>query len=518
MIADRDYTTYTMNVIGDSLIRLSLFLSSSAPTGTRFSGLGALLCVEFSRNFNFSYEDTAVFKLPLITESYSGYFSDVYDLNENGNATYITEKEDLFEGTIHYWADNKPMAYVPGVNDTTLIFGNVNPTATVTPNANGAFSHSVSNGTSITMKRDVSNSFDIQQVINGYDAYYTAQVLVDKQTFIPNVYQLIAMDVNRDGRVTAGDISQIQQRTVSKIGEFSQFGNTALDWVFVASTDLYQNPSFRISENYPLPDGVGFCRTKVPVAGNVLALPVENLISCPIIQDENFKAILLGDVTGNYASVENTVFLKSGNQEAELIFEIENTDTGYVSINIVANSESVVNAYDFSFYFDTDKFEFIKALDKAGIGTMECAISKDEANLLKFTAFGDLKKGAILTLVFKAQGAMKESDIVAKTSLINDTPVQITIKEKVKNGTVETNDIQLENDNTIIYPNPAQDELYVITQLPRATISLVSALGIVIDQHQTKAAHFEVGNLSSGFYVVRVCNESESYDYSVIIE
>ena len=102
------------------------------------------------------------------------------------------------------------------------------------------------------------------RIMNGYDAILMARFLVKDPDFVPNIYQLIAMDVNMDGAVTAGDISQLQQRSVSMIGEFKQVWNNndtakrSLDWIFI-NDSLLTAPPYQISTAFPLSDGSPSC-------------------------------------------------------------------------------------------------------------------------------------------------------------------------------------------------------------------------------------------------------------------
>ena len=49
--------------------------------------------------------------------------------------------------------------------------------------------------------------------------------LINGSSFVPSVYQVLALDVNLDGVVSAGDISQIKQRATLSIPEFQQAWN-----------------------------------------------------------------------------------------------------------------------------------------------------------------------------------------------------------------------------------------------------------------------------------------------------
>jgi hypothetical protein len=142
----------------------------------------------------------------------------------------------------------------------------------------------------------------VQLVINGVDANLGHKVVLNDASFSPSVFQLIALDVNADGVVSAGDISQINQRSVKTIFEFKQKwnynmngtsnGQLSKDWLFVNST-LLNSPAYKKSLTYPNNDGSGYSKYNVPVVPFCLHVPAPGSIT----------GILLGDADGNYAAV-----------------------------------------------------------------------------------------------------------------------------------------------------------------------------------------------------------------------
>jgi hypothetical protein len=216
----------------------------------------------------------------------------------------------LYSGTLTFWLDNSPVKYnaaVPGQYLITNIYGAdstcvANPAPPVQPNLNGQFSYNILNGSSIKVVRDILPATDVQTVINGFDANLGHKILINDTSFIPSVFQLIALDVNADGVVSAGDVSQINQRSVKTIPEFRQKWNYHLngtsngqpskDWLFINST-LLTAPSYKKSLTYPSNDGLGYSKYNVPIVPFCLQLPSPGSIT----------GILVGDVNGNYTAV-----------------------------------------------------------------------------------------------------------------------------------------------------------------------------------------------------------------------
>ena len=121
---------------------------------------------------------------------------------------------------------------------------------------------------------------------------------------------MIAMDVNTDGVVSAGDLSQINQRAVLFIPEFQQDwnynaqgvsnGQPSRDWLFVDVNTVSASPSYYISTNYPSNDGIGYSKNKFPQVDFCSPIPVSFINGdCPVIGTESYIGVLLGDANGN---------------------------------------------------------------------------------------------------------------------------------------------------------------------------------------------------------------------------
>ena len=119
--------------------------------------------------------------------------------------------------------------------------------------------------------------------------------------------------MNSDGVISAGDISQINQRSVKTIPEFRQKwnytnngnsnGQLSKDWLFIDSAAL-AHPAYQVSATYPLNDNVGYSKANVPV--------VRFCLEVSTTTNASYTGILLGDVNGNYAGVLNDGKIKRG--------------------------------------------------------------------------------------------------------------------------------------------------------------------------------------------------------------
>lgn len=217
--------------------------------------------------------------------------------------------------SLKFWSDNNPIIYNPDDADhylITNIYG-VNSNCSnrslpTQPDLNGQFSYASANGPFVQIERDILPSTDVQPVINDFDVGLGNKILVNDTSFVPSIYQMIALDVNADGVISAGDISQINQRSVKTISEFKQkwnyningtaSGEASKDWLFLNAASIAL-PAYQISATYPYNDGVGYSRSRVPIIPFCLPAPDAN------VTETTYTGVLLGDANGNYAVIAN---------------------------------------------------------------------------------------------------------------------------------------------------------------------------------------------------------------------
>jgi Secretion system C-terminal sorting domain len=128
--------------------------------------------------------------------------------------------------------------------------------------------------------------------IGGYDAYLTARV-VNQDTILP-VSQLIAMDVDQSGTVTAADVTHILRRAVGYAGYTTGFpkqgnANSIHSWLFFPKSYLTSNPAF-----------VNATPNRIPAVDPIFQLNNTYRTRCDTGQID-IVSILLGDVNGDYA-------------------------------------------------------------------------------------------------------------------------------------------------------------------------------------------------------------------------
>jgi hypothetical protein len=498
LIADRDYVSYNYNMVGDTLVRISMWINGTAPMNTSFAGEGQVFCVQFSRNYNLQVDDTAQFEAPLVAESYADYVID----QEALPGSYVMVEETEFNGSLSYWSDNSPIKYETGVNLITDIYGDVDPSEVVNPDENGAFVYNITNGETITIERDVPNTTDVQSVINAYDGYLASKVAVADPNYRPNPYQMIAMDVNLDGRIAAGDITQISQRAVGQLDEF------ALDWVFVTTNMMLQDLGMRISENWPQPDGSGYDRLNVPSVSDQVDLPVEYIDNCPTISSENIKGIMLGDVDGSYAAISESTELKSTASD-EIVIDLSN---GTISVN----SKNLVYAIDIQISCADMTDANVEAIADVNITQNMIGSKLAVASRITNSNKSLNTEEAVMSLNLKSAVDIDSEDVSVPLALINGKPVDVKVIGSAS-GATGINDAQMAM--TKVYPNPASVELNVETELS-AAITIYNALNQIVyaNDDAQGLTTIDVSDLAQGLYLVKVVINDDVETYSIIVE
>jgi chitodextrinase len=503
----------------NSKITIALFLNSAAPASTKFTGVGNVFCVEFNKASTFTSTDVTTVSVSTLQES---YFNGVAGkLVQSG--TYQSFRDSTYTGKLTFWSNNSPIKYnAANPNQflaTTINGNNANcnlPSTTVTnPDTLGNFSYNANDGVNININKDIPATTDMQPVINGFDALRARQVLLGDVTFIPNAYQIIAMDVNQDGVVSAGDVSQINQRTVLLIGEFRQAwnynaqgvsnGQLSKDWSFVDTALVATSPAFAISATYPGNDGVGFSKFKVPVlsfCSPVNATSVVGTTACPTISTMTYKGILIGDIDGNYATVNPNNAYRSSER---VIMDLAKAtvENGYINVPVLISSTQDVNSLDFALQFNTSAMSFNTVVDRTNSLETLSNFNNDDQTL-RFTS-NSLTNYDLNTQILNVKFAIgshevSANDFNAVAAYINGERVAFEIANGQISGTGAI---------VNIFPNPATDMINVVVS-EDAMVQLVDISGRQV-MYQTnvfanEAASISTSSIANGVYMMRVYN------------
>lgn len=544
LITNSIWTSYNLRVAGDSMF-ISLYLNGNAPASTYFHTIntpGQVLAVEFAKTTSWLPSDNAEFSVNEFVESYN---SGTHNKSVS-NGTFATYAEHLFTGSLKFWADNSPITYTgnPSTSLITNIIGNTPQPlpagAAVQPDAiYGNFIYDINNGLSIEILRDINPDTAVMSVINGYDAYLTQKVLVNDPSFIPNVFQIMAMDVNRDGKVSAGDVTQINQRTVKMIPEFKQKWNynddgtkitgmgASFDWLFADNSGIIKYASCRKSNTYPNDDGIGYSKNRVPAFPVWLTLPVEYPIegyACPNIRPEDYIGIMLGDINGNYKNIDplespglkKGIMTETGNEKTtenaqalatdKIVVDLSNATLtgGYLTFPISVSSEMNVNSLDFSLKFDMSKLTFKSVMNNTG-DLQSLAYFNEQDQTLRITSFSMKnypKDAPVISLRFEKKGGeFTSSDLSSIKGYLNGNQSQVELSKLVLTET------PLSLDDVKVYPNPARGKIYVELK-ENGYIKLIDMYGRVVlnvlDVNAYQKHEINIAHLGGGTYMMKI--------------
>jgi len=514
-------------------INISVYFNASAPASARFNGTGELFCIGFTKNPGFTSVDTANFSVSFLQESYfTGVQSKLVQ-----DADYVTYRDTTYGGSLKLWFDNSPIRY-NAANPNQYLITNIagtnascaNPSATVVqPDTAGNFKYNTANGLNISIRKDILGTTDVQAVINGFDALLANRVLLNNIIFIPSVYQAIAMDVNLDGVISAGDVSQINQRAVLIIPEFKQAwnynaagvsnGQLSKDWLFLDSITVATNPAYSISTTYPLSNGIGFSKFMVPQVAFCLPVVVNNFAVCPDYTFQSYKGVLIGDVNGNVATASPSNLFKSLGDK--LILNLSNAIYSGNSVEIPVSyvAMDAVNAVDFSLMLDETKLAF-NSITRVNETIEALHFFNTNDRTLRFTSNSQLEFNSARPVAYvkldMVSGMISASDITNTLAYLNGEATDVEIIGDFATGINPVN----YSDVVSVFPNPANEFVQVLSP-ENATIQLIDAAGRMINEATSVIAgqsqKITTENLAAGVYFVRISNEHFSVMKKVVV-
>jgi hypothetical protein len=517
----------TPSTTGKMLI--SVFFNSNADINQRFAGPANvdLICVEFAKKPAFLPTSAVRFTVDTFEESYiTGVVPERVGANN-----FVTYKDSTFHSNLEFWFDGSPLSNVSATNPTNIYGANascakaLNP---VQPDVNGEFTHYLNdNELYLNIERDIAGSTgvpsatdaDVQPVINGFDALLVRRVLLDDASFVPSIYQMIAMDVNMDGQVSAGDASQINQRSIKKIGEFRQAwnynnagvsnGQLSKDWLFINELAIFNNPNgqYSVSATYPRWDNAGYNKDHVPVTSFCSPVPVSDWTRCSVISEDSYIGVLLGDVNGNYANLVAGVTapnLRSSNRiVVDLAKAVVNGNTVDVPVSIVSSDD--VNALDMAI-LSTENVTFNTAIANTADAQVASFLNTNDATA-RFTSNSvvayDLTKKVATVRFTLNNGTINASDLLSVEGYINGEKAAVEIRD------AKSADASLVDVN--IYPNPATSVINVIaTQDATAELFDITGKKVLLSTKVTanQNAQIDVESINTGVYMMKVSNDN----------
>ncbi len=518
----------TQNTIDAANGKMNIVLSfnSNAPANAEFNGIGNIFTVEFNKTVNFASVDTAAISVPFLQESYITGVST--KAASAGKA--ITFKDFNFIGSLKFWKGNGALGYNSFLTNQHLIAdikgadvntGALSSNPAVQPDVNGTFTYDLRNGLGISINKDIAPTTDLYSILTGDDAALGKLLLLNDPSFTPSIYQAIALDVNLDGVISAGDISQIKQRTVLAIPEYRQAwnysnagvsnGSASKDWIFVDSARINNNNAYKISTTFPLNDGVGFSKSRVPVTPFYLPATVTDFANCPAITAETYKGILLGDVDGNLDTITNALVKSSVAVGDRLVFDFTRATLNGTSVDVPVAivSSSPVRSFDFQLTFDENHISFNETVASNNVDGLGYYNTNDKT--LRFTASNtsafDVNSDLLVVRFDLSKGSISADDFKTYRALLNGKNANV----ELKTSALGLSSIKALENAVNIFPNPTTGILNVVAG-ENSTVEITDLTGKQVMFTSTLNANVKqeinVSDFSNGMYIVKVYNEN----------
>lgn len=523
--ASMDNTEYHYNIVTPGVMHLSVALDNSSSVDDVWSGVNReLFCVQFAKTASWTSTSTTSIGAENIIESYR---NSVSDPKVASAGTYSTIVDNNYMGFVKFWADFSGLYSAdPYDLDIETFIGNAAGTYSVTTATDGSFAYDITNGAEITIEKDVAVSAteaNLMTVYNGYDGYLTAQLLVNDARFQPAAIQMIAMDVNRDGVISAGDLSQINQRGTRMITYFRADGVTGgsddVDWRFINEKQLIDDLGYRVSTTFPEDDGLGYSKYRVPSvpASFDLSASFGNDLSCPVIIDDKntYFGILLGDVDGTYKNLAPEGRLKSL-EVASVVFDLSDATYEEDFVDVPVKYMGEENVKSFSFGMDYNRAE-LTLQTIASLDSDVEALYNDDGDYLYLVSYSLESynvKEAIFSIRFYAPNGINANDIMDATAFINGVKVSSNVTKSVENTTGIAN---IEK-GMRIYPNPASEVLFLEVE-EEVSLQIVDVQGRVVANRTNVIGKesIDIAGFSAGVYMLELSNDTQTVVKRIVV-
>jgi hypothetical protein len=500
-------------------LTISLSFKGTAPANSEFNGTGNLFCAEFTRLAGLAPFDQSQVSVSFMQES---YITGVQQKPVTANNIFSTTQQN-YVANLQYGFDGSAISYnaaAPNAFLVTNIYGATgttinNPSTPVTPNVAGQFTHNLGNGTNVSIQRDINNLNTIQLIVNAADAIIAKTLLLNQYTSAtaPSIYAMLSMDVNLDGVISSGDLTQMKQRTTLAIPEYQQAwnynnqgvsnGQASKDWIFVDATRV-ATAAYQISSTFPANNLIGYSKGKVPVvpfelAANQTGYSVTNA-TCPLVLTENYKGVMLGDADGSYGAYAADGILKT-NESDYILVDLGNAivEGTTVSVPVAFVSEEPVNAFDIALQVNENTLTYV-SMEDTQLGSESDAFYNNSDKTFRYTALNmnDFSSNArVAYITFEtADGKITEKDLTAELGLLNGKQTEVRFVKSIQTG-----------DNAIdIFPNPSNG-MFTVMSHEDGQVDIVDIAGkLVFPGAIVKAnqvVEVNMPELSAGVYFVR---------------
>ncbi|MGB0929347.1 MAG: T9SS type A sorting domain-containing protein [Chitinophagales bacterium] len=479
------------SVAPDGSLNVVVYLKNF--TEGTINGTGTLGCVEFS--FDEEFENTS----PELTFNINSF-----------SESYLTGDNDMCvdDGILNIEFDpgHELAFWVHGDENLPLTDDSENPiTAIYTANEECEATSDENllldeNGSTIIGSSDyfkatrwIGGCEPLISVVNSADALLTAKIAAKDTSYTPDIYALVAADVNEDSNVTAGDVSLILARSVGSICSYpTQLEKDTSDWVFERHEMSMEDTSWTIDPDYPYGTGQGADANNVPSTSQCHYTPENTSTTCTNTFS-SYAAILKGDLNGSWNQDVALMAEASG----KLVIDLENMaasiDDKYY-IPMYYNGLTPVNAVDFRLSFNAEELDIeeVKLASTSNGSKINFAWNMyEEGDLLlsAYTLESQINAGKpVFYLVTNTQPSeVSAGSFNANTAMLDGLPSGIAvISDELSTGIDE---LTSSMHQLYAYPNPAKDNLSVLFSSEQTVESLTYTVydltGRAIEEYTT---------------------------------
>lgn len=346
-------------------------------------------------------------------------------------------------GNINYYSNNLPLS------NTQLV---LNERHTISDaDGNFIFRHVPLDSFDLVPSKDG----ELKNSISAFDASMILRYVVGLIPLTP--YQMVAADVTGNGAISALDASYILRHSVGLISEFP----TGDDWRFIPAEFLMNDVNW-----HSAPDRICY---------DPLDSDHEN---------QNFKAIIYGDVSGNWSSMlelakpfTGVAIIKTG--DPEFI-----ADNEFV-VPIVFDSESeILSVYlDIKYCSEDIEFENLALMQQSATCLVDYKVDKENVKISVASSRPLNGKDTIIGLNFKIKDSNIEKKINVKFNAIslNEDLVKVKILDNQSLISLSKSDRLTLGQN---YPNPFNSATSITFQIPAAChvrLKIYNTLGQLVN-------------------------------------
>jgi Leucine-rich repeat (LRR) protein len=380
-----------------------------------------------------------------------------------------------------------PTVVKSGTSGNMTIRGNVSSA--------GLYLMSPMTGNSVQFKRQSFLSLGMPE-IGGNDAYQMNLLLVDHPNAARNVSQLIAMDVNGDGLINAGDLSQVLRRAVNFQRGFRQTNSIdTMSWRHFPKYYLVSRPEYHLSTTFPNDNGVGISRLRVVKVDTLFRLDSAYYRPCDTAVMD-VVAILLGDADGNYATVGTNA---KGKLSGKVTFDARNAlQIGQDTFQIPIYASETLFGLDIKMENHSDKLKILSI--RSNGATLETNIDATTQSAYmsvyatRVTGIGMNVPIAYLTVQSKCP---KMLDWGKVTSYLNGETA----------GTEVTSRFCSTESGVKLFPNPVHQVLTIwYGDAQPTTITVLDAIGrkVKVVEPDAEQTILDMSGLVTGIYFVQM--------------